>query len=114
MQICFVRIAIAVLPAIAASAQSPAPGQDSRVLNFRYVEAQQDLQETATLVRSLTGVKSASLDLEGRSMSIAGPTEEVHLAEWLVKELDKPGEALPASSSKPLAKQYVAGTDDTV
>ena len=60
-------------------------------------------------------MKDTQVDDRKRSISVSGTAEQVRLAEWLAKELDKPGLTEPSShSSAAAAHRYVAGADDVV
>ena len=70
----------------------PAAAQQAaeRVFNFTRAHTAQSLQELATVIRSVAGIRQISLDDERKSMTVRGTADEVRLVEWLVPALDQP------------------------
>lgn len=72
-----------------------------RVFRFEHTPTRESVQEIATVVRSIGEIRQAYANAEARSLTVRAPREQVELAEWVVKELDRPatpqGGASPAS-----------------
>jgi hypothetical protein len=81
-----------------------------RVLQFANAETPRDFQEIATLIRSITEIGYVKADDSTKSLNLRGTREQLALAEWLHKEIDKPV-PLPILHSE--SESYrVSGTDD--
>lgn len=103
--------AIAMLCPAAVWGQTPA--EKNVVLAFTHAETPQQLQEIANLFGAIVNGGHLYVDMAQGTLSVRGTAEQVELAEWLAKQIDKPsgGSALPRS---PIAPEYVAGEDDVV
>ena len=98
-----------VLSATQAFAQAPAAENDYRVFNIPRVESAQDVQEIATVVRSITDIRLVTSDAALRTIAVRGTADQVALAEWLCTQLDKPAGAPP-----PLEFAMPGTNDDVV
>lgn len=76
-----------VITALFASAAS---GQTARVLYYTHAETMQDIQEIATVIRSMTDMRQISTATAPRSLAVRGTADQIALAEWLFSELDRP------------------------
>ena len=78
------------------------PGKDRdnvvRVFYLVHTETVQNLQEVATLVRSISDIRRLFVYTSPRAIATRGTPEQIGLAEWLVNELDQPANA--ATSGK--------------
>lgn len=73
-----------------------------RTLSIRHASSTQSQYELATVVRSILEIQSVNVDTASRTLAISGTEGQMHAAEWLLAELDKPGSQpgdKPASSS---------------
>ena len=61
-----------------------------RVFRFTHTPTVQAVQELSTVVRSIGEIRQAVADGDARTLTIRAPQEQVTLAEWLIKELDRP------------------------
>lgn len=70
-----------------------------RVFRFEHTPTRESVQEIATVVRSIGEIRQAYANAEARSLTVRAPREQVELAEWVVKELDRP--AIPQGGASP-------------
>lgn len=103
---------IAALFASVACAQAPAEQSVDRVLHFTHTRTVQDLQEIATLIRSMTDIRQVSANPEQKGIALRGAAGQIALAEWLVSELDKPADPRPTDFS--IHEYRPAGSNDDV
>ena len=61
----------------------------ARVYQFKPAQTVQEMQEIATVIRSIADIKELSVDAGGRQLSVRGPDPQIALADWLFNELDK-------------------------
>ena len=85
-----IALTITALIACVASAQPAAEESMDRVLQFKYAETAQGLEEITTVIRIMTEVSKASIDHPQRMLKLRGTAAQLALAEWLLNELDKP------------------------
>jgi hypothetical protein len=71
----------------AAAGQNSSEQEVDRVIHLTSIEKPQDIQEIATVIRSVAEIKSLSADASARSLSVRGTAEQVTLAESLAYEL---------------------------
>ena len=66
------------------------------------------LKEVATLLRTVTGSPYISWNIAQSTMAITGTPEQLALAEWLSKEVDKPAGWRPSDSEygNPTAREF--------
>jgi hypothetical protein len=89
--------------------QSPAWSEDARpdylvgrndsIRVFRIANAKsvQDFQEMANTMRTMAEIRRVFTYNPGRAMAVRGTPEELGMADWLQKQLDKPGPQSQAS-----------------
>ncbi len=67
-------------------------GQESldRVFHCTHVETGQDVQEIATVIRSIAGIQQVSVDTAKRLLAVHGTADQIDLAAWLFNELNNP------------------------
>ncbi len=75
--------------ASAAFGQQAEPSLD-RVFSFTHTERAQHFQEIATTIRSIGGIRKLSVDAEEKTLSLSGTADQIALAEWLFRQLDRP------------------------
>ena len=112
-----IKFVITALFASVASGQPPAEENLDRVFHFIHTETAQDLQEIATVIRSMADIRQASTDTAQRALALRGTAGQIALAEWLVNELDKPTnrQALAPQSQNSAAHEYrPSGSGDDV
>lgn len=97
------------LSALAILLASAAFGQD-RVFQLTYAKTAQDVQEIATILRSTGDIREVSADGDGKSLAVSGTPGQIDLAEWLVKELDRP----QLRQQQPAVPEYRVSGDDIV
>jgi hypothetical protein len=100
------RVTAFVIPALFACVAS---GQTQQTFNFTAAASVQDFQETSTLIRTVSAIQDTSTDNEQKSLTVKGTAEQIALAGWLFKELDK-----APSSADPAPAEYRAGDNDLV
>lgn len=77
---------------------------DSRLFEFKTAETVQQMQEMATVIRSIGDIREVSVDAEGKRFSMRGSAGQIALAEWLFNELDKPASTQPPADTA--AREY--------
>jgi hypothetical protein len=73
--------------ATAVTGQTSAEQGVDRVIYLTSIEKAQEIQEVATVIRSVAEIKSLSAGVSQRSLSVRGTAEQIVLAESLAKEL---------------------------
>jgi hypothetical protein len=82
---------------------SSSPNDLVRVFYLRHTETVQHLNEAATLIRSIGEMRRLFTYSSRRAIALRGTAEQIALADWLLRELDKPTDSskhefpLPAS-----------------
>ena len=85
-----------------------ASGDDwARVFFLAHTETSQDLQEVATLVRSIADIPRLFIYTAPRAVVARGTAGQMALAEWLLKELDNPAQ----SQNSAIHEYRMSGTD---
>jgi hypothetical protein len=95
------------LCSVAAYGQSPAV--QTQVFTFKNTATVQDFQEVCNLIRTATSIRDASTDNDQKALTLQGTADQLALAGWLYKELDKAPQ--PQDSA---VQEYRAGSDDVV
>jgi hypothetical protein len=85
-----IRFATIVLFAPVAFAQTSTDANVDRVFHFAHTDAVQEMQEVATVVRSIANAPKASIDSAQKTLTLGGTAVQIALAEWLFNNLDKP------------------------
>ena len=70
----------------------------SRVFQLHHIEKEQDLNEFATLVRTISDTRQVSADVAQKTLSVRGTATQIAIAEWLFTELDR--QTVPDSVSQ--------------
>jgi hypothetical protein len=96
---------------ISALAAQMAFGQDvARVFHLHHIEGEQDSNDFATLVRTMSDVPQIWADAEQKTLSVRGTTSQVAIAEFLFTEFDR--QAVPDSATQEF--RVSGGADDVV
>jgi hypothetical protein len=66
-----------------------------RVFHLKPEVTVRDLQEVATLVRSMSEIRRLFTFNASRAIAVRGTAGQIDLAQWLVNELDNPGQSTP-------------------
>lgn len=74
---------------IAALLSAPAFSQVDRVLHFRDASSAQEIQEIAAVIRAITDIQQANVDIPEKSLLLHGTGSQVALGEWLFTNLDR-------------------------
>ncbi|HWZ34321.1 MAG TPA: hypothetical protein VNX18_23445 [Bryobacteraceae bacterium] len=61
-----------------------------RTITFAHTDDPQNIQEVASLCRTIADIKDVSVDVAQRSMTLHGTADQISVVEWLVKRLDRP------------------------
>jgi hypothetical protein len=109
-------------PPTAVRVQEPAAheyrlGDDdiARVLYVDFAQQTQDLQEIATLTRSVADIQRLFINNKLKAMTVRGSASAVAIAEWMVNELNKPVPAgARADSGAPHEYRIPGGKDESV
>src|ERR1700722_18151335 len=115
------RTAVLMLTALAVFGQVPAEQLQDRTFYSTQAKTVQELQEVATLIRSIADIQRISVDTTQRTITLKGIADQVILAEWLFSELDKvvqPHSATPefrvGGSSTDVVRVFYFGNAATV
>jgi hypothetical protein len=76
-----------VLAALVTVAAGQSSNEQDRVIYLTSIEKPQEMNEVATVIRSIAEIKSMSVDTSQRSLSFHAPAEQARVAELLAKEL---------------------------
>jgi hypothetical protein len=68
------------------------------VFHLSSAVSQTDLQEIATILRLTGDIRYCFTYPAARAIALRGAAEQAAMAEWLIRELDRPGFAGPAAS----------------
>jgi hypothetical protein len=103
----------AALLTIAALLATSALAQVDRVLHFSDARPDQEIQEIASVIRAITDIPKADVDLAEKSLSLSGTASQIALSEWLFTNLDKPvgDHPQPGQGAK---YEYPVAADDIV
>ncbi len=82
---------ITALCAVVANGQTPAA--QTQIFTFKHTDTVQDFQEVCNLIRTATSVRDASTDNDQKALTLQGTADQLALAGWLYKELDKAPQA---------------------
>jgi hypothetical protein len=99
-----IRFATIVLFASVAFGQTSADTNVDRVFHFVHTETLQEMQEIATVTRSIANAPKASVDSTQKTLTLGGTAVQIALAEWLFNNLDKPASA--RHSQAPSTPEY--------
>ncbi len=85
----------------------PLPTQ-STVVRLTNAPSEKALKEVATLLRTVTGSPYLSSNVAQSTIAVTGTPEQLALAEWLSKQVDKPAGWRPSDSEygNPAAREY--------
>src|ERR671912_1156356 len=86
----------------AAAAQTATEENVERTLRFTHTSTPEDVQEIATVIRSVAEIRNLSIDTAQRSSSLRATAPQAALAEWLAAELDRPA----TQTVTPNAREY--------
>lgn len=85
---------------IPAAFAQPAPAD--RVFRFAHTEAPQQLQEIATVVRSIAEVKDLAVNPAAKTLTVRADALQMGIVEWLLDELDRP----VSPQAAPVSREY--------
>ncbi len=89
--------AITLAAAASAFGQTSAETTVQEVLPFAHLSAPRSLNEVATVIRSIGGVRQLRVDASSRTLTVQDTVGQVKLAEWLLGQLDQPATAQPVA-----------------
>ncbi|MDX1980693.1 MAG: hypothetical protein SFV51_10515 [Bryobacteraceae bacterium] len=92
---------------IPAAFAQPAPAD--RVFRFAHTEAPQQLQEIATVVRSIAEVKDLAVNPAAKTLTVRADALQMGIVEWLLDELDRPVSPQAAPASREYRTASAAG-----
>lgn len=61
----------------------------ARVFHLHHIDAQQDLRDFTTMVRTISGVGEVTADAAKKTVSVRGTASQIAIAEFLFTELDR-------------------------
>jgi hypothetical protein len=82
--------------AIALMMASIAWGQNSAVLHYAHTEGTQNMQEIATVVRTIADIREVRVDDAQKTLTLKSGPDQIKLAEWMFAQLDAPATASAA------------------
>lgn len=86
-------------------------GQDAtRVFQLHHIQTEQDVQEFATMVRTIADLPQLTVDTAQKSMSLRGTAPQIAIAEFLFTDLDR--ESVPDAMTHEF--RVPDGADDVV
>lgn len=92
-----IRYASVALAASLAWGQTGTP--QSRVFTLANGETEPQLQDIASAITHVGGIRQTQVDASEHAISVSGTADQIEFAQWIVSELDKPAaEPLPANS----------------
>ncbi len=109
--------AITAVSAAVLCGQTPAQQDQDRVFDFVNTAGAQQVQEIATVVRSIGDIRQLTVDATERTMSVQGTPDQIALAGWLLEQLDQPRNQQASSSRSSAVLEYRmldAGDDNVV
>ena len=80
-----------ILVAAYAFAQQPAAPVADGTFHFTSPMTPQNMQEAATILRTVADIPQLSIDAPDGTITFHGPADKVALGEWILGELDRPG-----------------------
>lgn len=86
----FALISVTLLAASAALAQ------EAVKLTFEHTDGDKNMQEVATLVRTIADIQDASVDLARKTLTLNSTPEQIKLAQWIFDQFDAPDTASSA------------------
>jgi hypothetical protein len=94
--------------ASAQTAVTPPLPTESTVVHLMNASSDTALKEVAALMRAVTGSPYLSSNVAQSTVAITGTPEQLALAEWLSKVIDKPADWRPSDSEygNPTAREY--------
>jgi hypothetical protein len=78
-----------ILFAMSMSAVFAQDSSVARVFQLHHVETEQDLQEFATVVRTIADLPQAVVDSTQKTIAVRGTASQIVIAEWLFTEFDR-------------------------
>jgi hypothetical protein len=116
--VCAVRTIVTLLTFVVLFATSTLAQQTEgvdRVLHFTATGSPQNIEEIATVIRSITDIPQASVDTTEKSLTLHGTAGQIALAEWLFTNLDKPAsDPAPPGQNGAKHEYRVSDSDDDV
>jgi hypothetical protein len=85
-------------------------GQQTKVFQFTQDQSPSDLDEFATVLRGIVGIRQLSVDNSARTLTVTAPGKMIQLAGWLVQQLDVRADAVQHG----VPGEYTPGPDDIV
>jgi hypothetical protein len=75
---------------------SIASAQNSMVLRYAHTEGTQNMQEIATMIRTIADIREVSVDADQKTLTLNSGPDQIKLAEWIFGQVDAPNTASPA------------------
>lgn len=76
--------------AITVATASIASGQNPTVLHYAHTEGAQNMQEIATMARTIADIRDVSFDEAQKTLTVNGTPDQIKLAEWIFGQVDAP------------------------
>lgn len=100
------RVIVFAIPALCAFVAS---GQTQQTFTFTNAALVQDFQEASNLICTVSGIQDRTTNNDQKALTVHGTPDQLALAGWLFKELDK---VPPSGDTAPV--EYRAGDNDLV
>ncbi len=92
------KLVLFALSAAVLFGQAQADANASRVFHLHHIDKEKDLNEFATMVRTIADIRDERTDAAQKSMSVSGTPVQIAIAEWMFIELDR--QTLPEFETK--------------
>ena len=99
-----IKLIVFLTTAVIALAQPPPDQSLDRSFNLNHVDTPRDMQEIATVVRSIGDAKQVAAEVELKVLTVHGTADEMAVTKWLLEYLDLPD--IPANTPNSPKRRY--------
>lgn len=92
------KLILFALSAAVAFGQAQVDANISRVFHLHHIDKEKDLNEFATMIRTIADLPKVSADIAQKTLSVSGTPLQIAIAEWMFIELDR--QSLPDFATK--------------
>jgi hypothetical protein len=100
---------LTMLPMLLAFTAAVALAQPSGVFPLKHNRARAELEQMATVLRSMADLKQVSINEATRTLTVTGTPLQIAMADWLVRQLDLPAGEPPSGVHE---RRTLPGSDD--
>ena len=87
---------------------------EERVFQFQNTGSVQNFNEAVLMIRTIADIQKFQIDEEKKSFGAAGTAKQLGLADWMFRELDRPGAADSAGKGMAIREYVMDGGADNV